>query len=320
MSRKRSISSILDDDYEESSSSQTSNTSSRRRRNRSIASLIDEESISTSRPLTSRNTRSRFQDSQSSISDTFYQFGIQEETGEPSTSTSARQNIEHESDDEHQEDFDSTFLPRRRVRKYTNRPKSGINPSDDSEIEANQPSESSEFTTEEDEVTSESDDGESDDNGDFETFEDYAPPDYEPFRDPPSTESIDDDRFLWILIWIMSFRTRFNITESATEALIKFMKLVLTEIGGDDFNDFPNSMFLTKKALGIKDRFQHFVPCSKCHKLYQKQEVVNFRQDNMLTIMKCQHVEFPNSSIHKSRFCNILLSQKITVLTNRTVI
>src|ERR671910_317327 len=156
MSRKRSISSILDDDYEELSSSQTSNTSSRRRRNRSIASLIDEESISTSRPLTSRNTRSRFQDSQSSISDTFYQFGIQEETGEPSTSTSARQNIEHKSDDEHQEDFDSTFLPRRRVRKYTNRLKSGINPSDDSEIEANQPSESSEFTTEEDEVTSES--------------------------------------------------------------------------------------------------------------------------------------------------------------------
>ncbi|CAI2198430.1 16028_t:CDS:1, partial [Funneliformis geosporum] len=43
--------------------------------------------------------------------------------------------------------------------------------------------------------TSESDDGESDDNGDFETFEDYASLDYEPFRDPPSTESIDDDRF-----------------------------------------------------------------------------------------------------------------------------
>src|SRR5918994_6700300 len=105
MSRKRSIFSILDDDYEKSSSSQTSNTSSHRRRNRSIASLIDEESISTSRLLTSHNTRSRFQDSQSSISNTFYQFGIQEETGEPSTSTSARQNIEHESNDEHQEDL-----------------------------------------------------------------------------------------------------------------------------------------------------------------------------------------------------------------------
>ncbi|CAI2192005.1 14063_t:CDS:2, partial [Funneliformis geosporum] len=83
-------------------------------------------------------------------------------------------------------DFDSTFLLRRRVRKYTNCPKSGINSSDDSEIKANQPSESSNFTTEEDEVTSESDDGESDDNGDFETFEDYASLDYEPFRDPPN--------------------------------------------------------------------------------------------------------------------------------------
>ncbi|CAI2190413.1 15491_t:CDS:2, partial [Funneliformis geosporum] len=115
-----------------------------------------------------------------------------------------------------------------RVRKYTNYPKSSINPSNDSEIKANQPLESSEFTTEEDEVTSESDD-----NGNFEIFEDYASLDYEPFRDPPSTESIDDDRFLWILIWIMSFWTRFNITEFATEALIKFMKLVLTEIGVD---------------------------------------------------------------------------------------
>ncbi|CAI2188996.1 3160_t:CDS:1 [Funneliformis geosporum] len=64
---------------------------------------------------------------------------------------------------------------------YTNHSKSSINPSDDSKIEANQLSESSEFTTEEDEIISESDNGESDDNGDFETFEDYISPDYELF-------------------------------------------------------------------------------------------------------------------------------------------
>ncbi|CAI2188048.1 19369_t:CDS:2, partial [Funneliformis geosporum] len=103
-------------------------------------------------------------------------------------------------------DFDSIFLSQKRIRKYTNHLKSGINSSDDSEIEANQPSEFSEFTTEEDEVTSESDDGESDDNGDFETFEDYALPDYELFQDLPNTESIDDDQFLWILIWIINRR------------------------------------------------------------------------------------------------------------------
>src|SRR3954468_2147205 len=312
MSRKRSIHKIRGDD-DDDSSSQSSNTSSRRR-NRSIPRLIDEEdistfrssntpsgrrisrsiddltneeNISTSRPSTSRNTGVRYQDSQSSISDTFHQFGIQDEMGESSTSTSTGRIIEiveHESDDEHQEDVDSTFLPRRRVRTYTNRPKSGINPSDDPETEADQHSESLEFTTEEDYITGKSEDDDISVEDDFEKFEDYAPSDYEPFQNPPNTESIDN-RFLWILLWIMSFRTRFNITESATEALIKFMKLVLTEIRGDEFRNFPNSIYLTKKALGLNDRFHHFVSCSKCHKLYQKQEVVNFQQNNMPTVM-----------------------------------
>ena len=85
----------------------------------------------------------------------------------------------------------------------------------------------------------------------------------------------------------MTFWTRFNITEIATEALIKFMKLVLTEIGGDDFRDFPDSMYLTRKKLGLKDHFHSFVPCPKCHKLYKKQEVINFRQEDSLAIMKC---------------------------------
>ena len=106
----------------------------------------------------------------------------------------------------------------------------------------------------------------------------------------------------------MSFQTRFNIIESVTEALIKFMKLVLTEIEDDKFRKFPNSIYLTKKTLGLNDRFHHFVPYSKCHKLYQKQKVVNFQQNNMLTVMKCQHIEFSNSSIRKTRFCNTPLS------------
>ena len=165
--------------------------------------------------------------------------------GESSTSTLTGRIIEiveHESDDGYQEYFDSTFLPQRRVRKYTNRLKSSINPSNDPETEADQHSGSLEFTTEEDYITGESEDDDISVEDDFETFEDYAPLDYEPFQNPPNTESIDN-RFLWILLWIMSFRTRFNITESATEVLIKFMKLVLTEIGGDKFRNFSNSIY-----------------------------------------------------------------------------
>ena len=46
---------------------------------------------------------------------------------------------------------------------------------------------------------------------------------------------------------------RFNISKTATESLIKFMKLVLTEIGGDKFNRFPSTLYLAKKLLGLKD-------------------------------------------------------------------
>jgi len=74
----------------------------------------------------------------------------------------------------------------------------------------------------------------------------------------------------------MIFQIRFNITETATEALIKFMKLVLIEIEGDNFRDFLDSIYLAKKTLGLKDQFHSLIPYLKCYKLYQKQEVMNF--------------------------------------------
>src|SRR2546429_1813038 len=112
----------------------------------------------------------------------------------------------------------------------------------------------------------------------------------------------------------MTFRIRFNISKTATESLIKFMKLVLVEIGGEDFSKFPNSFYLAKKILGLKDQFRILVPCPKCHKLYERQEVINFRQDNISNIsaiMKCHHIEFSNSNHRKSHSCKLALSQKI---------
>src|SRR6266540_7516458 len=118
----------------------------------------------------------------------------------------------------------------------------------------------------------------------------------------------------------MIFRTRFNIIETTTEALIKFMKLVLIKIEGDNFRDFPNSIYLAKKTFGLKDQFYSLISCPKCHKLYQKQEVTNFQQNGIPAIMTCRHIEFPNSSLRNSRSCNTPLSRKIGVSANRTVI
>src|SRR5271170_3434018 len=138
---------------------------------------------------------------------------------------------------------------------------------------------------------SESEEDETSDSGDeneppisAEIFEDYSTPNFDPYN---IEEVTVNENFLWILLWIMKFRTKFNIPETATESLIKFMKLVLNEIGGDDFKDFPDSLFSAKQTLGLKERFQSFVPCTKCHKLYLKKEVEHFCQGETLTIMKC---------------------------------
>jgi len=98
------------------------------------------------------------------------------------------------------------------------------------------------------------------------------------------------------------------------------MKLVLIEIGGNNFRDFSDLIYLTKKTLRLKDQFHSLVPCPKCYKLYQKQEVTNFQQNGIPAIMTCRHIEFPNSSLRNSRSCNTPLSRKISVSANQIVI
>src|SRR5277367_2799306 len=115
------------------------------------------------------------------------------------------------------------------------------------------------------------------------------------------------------------FWSKFNLSNIATEVLIKFMKLVLTEISNNaaNFEDFPDSIYSTREALGLKDRFQNFVACSKCHKLHNKHEVENFCENENLSVMKCRHVEFSNSATHRLKLCQTPLSRQIRLLNNK---
>ena len=102
------------------------------------------------------------------------------------------------------------------------------------------------YTTEEDQSTnashSDEEDIESVNNDDF---EDYSCPPLEPFQDLSAAyQPTSDNQFLWILLWIMKFWARFNISEMVTDSLIKFIKLVLSEFGGNDkFEDFPETLY-----------------------------------------------------------------------------
>ena len=99
----------------------------------------------------------------------------------------------------------------------------------------------------------------------------------------------------------MNFHRRFNISETATESLIKFIKLLLTEIGGSNFNEFSGSLYLVRNVLGLKNQYHSFVAYLKCHKLYNKKDVEEYRQDGNYTIMKYNHIKFPNSTVRRSK-------------------
>ncbi|RHZ51703.1 hypothetical protein Glove_475g46 [Diversispora epigaea] len=147
-----------------------------------------------------------------------------------------------------------TFLPRIRPKRHTNQPISieisnitaddeVLNISSEDEIE------------EMEKISIESEEELADEFSNI--FEDYSSPNYDP-DEPIDPKLINNNSYLWILLWIMSFRIKFNLPETATESLIKFIKLLLSEISNSEFDTFPNSIYMTKKELGLRDDFYSF--------------------------------------------------------------
>jgi hypothetical protein len=331
MERKRTVFSVLDDDVRPYA------TPSLSRRNRAISRILQESPVQSSYNRDSSLVRCDCtecngkyvtfqtktlheinQDSEEDSQDTLPNVStidLTNESHEFSPEIESRVNLggihessSEESDGKGQEETEFNLSPRQRVRRYK-RPVTIADLSND-------PNDG--FSTEEDmNVNSSQSNNESDDNNEtFKIFEDYSAPDYEPFQDPTTSKSTNNPQFLWILLWIMSFRTRFNLPETGTESLIKFIRIILTEISDSEFDEFLNSLYMARNYLGLQDKFLIFVPCPKCHKLYQKHEVESFQQNETLAIMECHHIEFPNSSVRRSFLCETPLSRQTRLLNS----
>ena len=124
-------------------------------------------------------------------------------------------------------------------------------------------------------------------------------------------------QFTGILIWLMKFRSSFNVSNTAIETLLKFIKMILKQYGNVDHESFPNSLYMLRKSLGLVDRFTQFAACNKCNKLYKKDDVV--AQDNQ-TIMKCNHIEFPNSTTKRTKQCRTPLGKKISLNNSISIV
>jgi hypothetical protein len=204
---------------------------------------------------------------------------------------------------EETDDLLTDSLRQQRSRKYTNQQATITKQEISLEL----------FTTDEESSENETNSDGNNDNDHAEIFENYSPPVYDQFQDQIGQNTTTNSRFLWILLWIMSFRKRFNIPETAIESLIQFIKLILTEISGSDFEEFPGFLYLARNALGLKDQYHKFAACLKCHKLYNKKKVEEFQQNGNLTVMKCSHVEFPNSTSRRLKQCQTALTEKSTL-------
>ena len=323
MVRKRSLASVL---YEDDTSSDRNRNS----RNRSISNILGEESTSSQPSSSNRlvlcncpkcngrliDPRTKVihdlsnESSEISIESSQNRQEIEEseriDESSSSKSTTLTQDVnllEIEKDDIP----NLTFLPRIRPKRHTNQPISveiSNITADDEVLNI-----SSEDEMEEISIKSEEESADEFSN----IFEDYSSPNYDP-DEPIDPKSSNNNSYLWILLWIMSFRIKFNLPETATESLIKFIKLLLSEISNSEFDTFPNSIYMTKKELGLRDDFYSFPTCPKCHKLYNKQEVEDYKENDTNSIMKCRHVEFPNSATRRNRQCQTILFEQVPTM------
>ena len=257
--------------------------------------------------LSSQSANTNLQPTQklASVDDSFIDWPIQE-----SVSDDLFEDLPEDSLEDLTEDSDTEFTFQPRKQKSTlNRTISFNNPLN----------KVLDIDTEDDDIAEINTESDEDLNEFQDTFEDYSAPPFE-FPSNSSNESADE-QFKWIILWIMNFRIKFNLPNTATDALLKFMKLVLTEIGSAEFELFYSSLYTANKFLGISDEFVKFVVCKKCHKLYKEDTVTKFRQNNQISTMKCAHVEFLNSATKCKKICNTALSTQSKLLngniTNR---
>ena len=153
---------------------------------------------------------------------------------------------------------------------------------------------------------------ESDD--DEEIIIDYSAPDIES-NDEEIFEDIEhlDKDFSWILIWILKYQQRYQLPNTATESLIKFMNNLLTYIDPNQFKNFPESLYMAQKLIGLDLRINKYTTCPACNKLYDPDKVMTKSPGQIPICLYCNFVEYPNHPMSKMRQpCNQQLAKEIS--------
>ena len=138
----------------------------------------------------------------------------------------------------------------------------------------------------------------------------FSAPDFDDTVETSNTHVNFSDT--WILLWIFKYQSRFQLSDLAIDALIKFFKLVLLDIDKNRFENFPPSAYMAKKLMGFIKKSNTYAVCPQCNKLFNPTEVISKSSADSST--RCNHVEFPNHPIKSQRkSCNTVLLKKVPI-------
>ena len=122
-------------------------------------------------------------------------------------------------------------------------------------------------------------------------------------------ESLNDSIETEIIIWIFKFQQRFRLPDMALEALIKFLRIIITRLNKSQFENFPKSLYMAKKMLNIIQPKMQLAVCTNCHKLHNVNEIIAYKEEGKVAIMNCLYEEFAdNPIINRRNKCNNPLS------------
>ena len=116
----------------------------------------------------------------------------------------------------------------------------------------------------------------------------------------------------WILLWIFKYQSRFRLSDSSIDALIKFFRLVLLDVEKNRFKNFPSSAHMARKLMEFVKKSKIYTVCPKCNKLFNHTKVIPTSSADSST--KCNHIEFPNHPMKSQRkSCNTDLLKKVPI-------
>ena len=96
----------------------------------------------------------------------------------------------------------------------------------------------------------------------------------------------------------MKFQKEFNLSDTAFDTLVKFIRQVVQRYDIKDADSLPTSIFTAKSSLNFSTKYREYGMCQECFTLYNSTDLKNYTEDDELSIKKCYHVKFPQ---HQSK-------------------